>query len=119
VAATRRSLIGLVVLIGAVALTTQWLGDRAQDRVGEEVADLAQAGDIRMLSSLTCPYCTQARLWFERYGVPFEECFIERDPACESALDALPVRGTPTLIVRGQVQTGFDAQRVLKALQPG
>jgi glutaredoxin len=115
--ATRRSFIGLVLLVGAIAVATQWLGDRAEERLGEQVAAAAHEGDIRMLSSLTCPYCTQARLWFERHGVPFDECFVERDAACEAELDALPRPATPTLIVRGQVQTGFDAERVLHALQ--
>lgn len=117
--ATRRSLVGLVLLIAAIAVATQWLGDRAQDRIGEQMAQAANGGDIRMLSSLTCPYCTQARQWLERHGVPFDECFIERDAACEAAFEALPVRGTPTLIVRGQVQTGFDPERVLQALRAG
>ncbi len=27
-------------------------------------------------------------------------------------------RATPTLFVRGQLHTGFDAERVLRALQP-
>ncbi len=115
--ATRRSLAGLVLLVGAIAVATQWLGDRAQEQLGEQMAAAARAGDIRMISSLTCPYCTEARLWFERHGVPFDECFVERDTACEAELDALPKPATPTLIVRGQVQTGFDAARVLKALQ--
>lgn len=115
--AARRSFAGLVALVGAIAIATQWFGDRAQERLGEQMAAAARQGDIRMISSLTCPYCTEARLWFERHGVPFDECFVEQDAACEAAFDALPKPATPTLIVRGQVQTGFDAERVLKALQ--
>ena len=115
--ASRRSLIGLVVVIGAVALGVQWFGDREQERLGDEIARLAQPGDIRMVSSLTCPFCTEARLWFERHGVAFDECFIERDDACEATYEALPRQATPTLIVRGQVQTGFRAELVLEALR--
>lgn len=114
---SRRSFVGLVLLVGAIALATQWFGDRAQERLGERMAAAAHAGDIRMISSLTCPYCTEARLWFERHGVPFDECFVEQDAACEAEFDALPKPATPTLIVRGQVHTGFDAERVLQALQ--
>jgi glutaredoxin len=115
--ASRRSLIGLVAVVAAVALATQWFGDRRQQALGDEIARLAQPGDIRMVSSLTCPFCTEARLWMERHGVPFDECFIERDDACEATYEALPTQATPTLVVRGQVQTGFRAERVLEALR--
>ncbi|MCI1192698.1 glutaredoxin family protein [Calidifontimicrobium sp. SYSU G02091] len=117
--ASRRSLIGVVAVVAAVALAAQWFGDRRQRELGDEIARLAQPGDIRMVSSLSCPFCTEARLWMERHGVPFEECFIERDAACEATYESLAKQATPTLIVRGQVHTGFDAARVLRALQAG
>ena len=101
-----------------VAVAAQWAGDRARAGLGEQVAQLAQPGDIRMISSLACPSCTTARMWFQQHAVPFEECLIERDAACAAAFEALPVRATPTLFVRGQLHTGFDAERVLRALQP-
>jgi glutaredoxin len=113
---TPSSLWTLVVLVVGVSLAAQWIGDRAQGRVGDAVAAAARPGDIRMVSSLTCPYCTQARQWFEQHSVPVDECFVERDPACQALFDSLPVPATPTLIVRGQVQTGFDPQRLLAAL---
>jgi len=112
-----RSFLGVVAVGAAVAVTAQWFGDRAQAGLGEQLAQLAQPGDIRMISSLTCPSCTTARMWFQQHGVAFDECLIERDAACAATLQALPVRATPTLFVRGQVHTGFDAERVLRALQ--
>ncbi len=115
--ASPRSLLGLVALIAAVSLATQWWIGRTEQRLADEVAALASAGDIRMVSSLTCPYCTQARQWFERHGVPFDECFVERDAACRATFEALPVRATPTLIVRGQVITGFRAEQVAAVLR--
>jgi glutaredoxin len=114
-----RSFLVVVALGAVVAVSAQWLGDRAQAGVGEQVAQLARPGDIRMISSLTCPSCTTARMWFQQHGVPFEECLIERDAACLETFQALPVRATPTLFVRGQLHTGFDAERVLRALQAG
>lgn len=115
--AATRSLWSLVLLVAAVALASQWWVARGDSRVGERLAQAARDGDIRMVSSLTCPYCTQARQWLERHRVPFDECFIERDAACQATFDALPVRATPTLIVRGQVLTGFRADQVLRALR--
>jgi hypothetical protein len=52
-----------------------------------------------------------------RHGVRFDECFIERDAQCKALFEATPVRATPTLLVRGQVQVGFDAQRIVKTLE--
>jgi hypothetical protein len=51
--------------------------------------------------------------------VAFDECFIETDAACAARFEALRAPGTPVLLVRGQLQTGFDAQRVLGALSRG
>lgn len=115
-ASTHRSLLAVVALGALVAVGAQWWGDRAQAGLGEQVAQLARPGDIRMISSLTCPSCTTARMWFQQHGVAFDECLIERDAACAAAFEALPVRATPTLFVRGQLHTGFDAERVLQAL---
>ena len=112
-----RSLVVVVLSVVAVSLATLWWRDRADGRFGVEMAQNARPGDIRMLSSLRCPYCTLARQWFERHGVAFDECFIERDAACRAEFDALPVRATPTLVVRGEVQTGFSAERVAAALR--
>ena len=80
------------------------------------VAALARPGDVRMLSSTTCGYCKMARQWMQQHGVAFSECFIETDTACAAQFDAARAPGTPLLMVRGQPQVGFDAQRVLGTL---
>ena len=51
------------------------------------------------------------------HRVRFDECFIERDEQCKALYDATLARGTPTLIVRGQVQFGFNAGNILAVLQ--
>jgi glutaredoxin len=114
---TRRSLAGLVVLVLAVGLATQWWQGAAARSEGERLAALARPGDIRMLSSETCVYCTAARRWMSEQRVAFDECFIERDADCRALYEATTARGTPTLLVRGQVQLGFDARRVIAALE--
>ena len=108
----------LALVILAVWGGTQALQAWSRNRLGADAAELTKPGDIRMLSSLTCPYCAAARAWFTEYRVPFDECFIERDAACQAKFNALLSPGTPMLLVRGQRQVGFDAQRVVKALQP-
>ncbi len=108
--------LGLIVL-GVWAAQQWWRAERGQ-QLGEQVAAITRAGDIRMLSSETCGICTVARGWFTRNGVVFSECFIERDAACRSEFEALRAAGTPVLVVRGQPQLGFNPQRLLLALQP-
>jgi glutaredoxin len=112
-----RALLGLVLVVMLAGAASQWWHGRSQQRLGEGIAALAQRGDIRLLSSVTCGYCTRARAWLEEQAVPFDECFIEQDTACRSTFDALRAQGTPVLLVKGQAQTGFDPERVLQALK--
>jgi glutaredoxin len=114
---SRRSIIGLVLLVAAVSVVTQWWAGHSQARQGEKMSALAKPGDIQMLSSTTCGFCTVARQWLQQHEVAFSECFIEKDAACAARFEAVRAPGTPMVLVRGQVQTGFDAQRVLDALQ--
>jgi glutaredoxin len=112
----RASIVGLVVLVLCVSATSQWWSGRGQDRLGERMAALARPGDIHMLSSQTCALCAQARLWMQQRNVSFSECFIETDKDCSARFETARAPGTPVLLVRGQSQLGFDAQRVIDAL---
>lgn len=110
----------LWALAGFVALSWAiqqwWIGHRA-DGLGQQVAALAQPGDIHMLSSVTCSVCTRARLWFTEHRVPFTECKIESDSACRAEHRALGAAGTPVIVVRGVPTLGFSADAVLARLQ--
>jgi len=104
----------LALVLGASQAASWWLG-RGQ---GEELRALAKPGDIVMLSSQTCIYCDKARAWMTAQQVPFRECFIESDAACLAEFQARGARGTPTLVVRGQTQLGFDQARLIQSLKP-
>jgi len=108
---------GLLVLVLAASAGTQWWQGASERRAYTRLAALAQPGDIRMLSSQTCVFCEAARWAMNTHNVRFDECFIERDADCKALYDASAARGTPTLLVRGQVQVGFDVQRVIGALE--
>lgn len=86
-------------------------------RLGPQVASAARVGDIHMISSLSCRYCTQARAWFGEHGVAFSECFVERDAACADAYAALQAPGTPLLVVRDERVVGFSPKRIADALR--
>jgi len=116
---SRRSIFGLVAMLLAVSAATRWWAGHSQVRLGDKLAALARPGDIQMLSSTTCAYCSVARQWMQQHGVEFSECFIETDQACAAQFEAVRAPGTPMLLVRGEPQVGFDAQRVLDALGRG
>ena len=111
-----RALLVLAVLGLAMNMVVTWWKDRQDQALGQQIAALAGAGDIRMLSSVTCVFCGRARQWMAQHGVPFSECFIERDTVCAATHQALLLRGTPVLLVRGQAQLGFDPERIGQAL---
>jgi glutaredoxin len=115
----RRALLGLAALVLGVGAAQRWWAGRSEAGLGEALAARAAPGDIRMLSSTTCGYCTAARRWLQQHGVPFSECFIETDAACAAEFEAVRAPGTPVVVVRGRPQLGFDAQRVLDALARG
>lgn len=113
---TRREGLVLLALVAAVAgLSGTWRAV-SQAQWGRDAARLARPGDIRMLSSQTCIYCTRARAWFKAHDVPFEECFIEQDTACRAEFEALGAPGTPVLRVRGRMHLGFDPSTLVASL---
>jgi glutaredoxin len=113
----RQSGLLAVLVVGVVA----WgLGRVVQTQVQAGHADalrqVARPGDIRMISSVSCVFCAKARQYLTEHRIPFEECLIERDAACMADYKRLGASGTPTLLIRGQRQLGFDPQRVTAAL---
>ena len=114
-----RTLAGLAVVVALASGASQWWRSHLAGNIGEQLVTHARPGDIQMLSSTTCVFCTAARRWLDDQQVPFTECFIERDADCAARYQALGARGTPTLLVRGQMQLGYRPQQVLDGLQRG
>jgi glutaredoxin len=114
--AQQRSFGGLLLLVLAVSTGSSLWARHYQASLGETVAQKAHPGDIQMLSSDSCGICVAARQWFAQHGVAFSECSIERDAACRQTFDVSQSPGTPVLIVRGQMQVGFSAERVAAGL---
>jgi glutaredoxin len=110
---------GLGALVLTVMLLSTWWQERQAAALGPAVAALARPGDIHMVSSVTCVYCTQARQWMQAHRVTFTECFIEREPACLQQYQALMAPGTPLMLVRGQLQRGFNPHQVHERLAGG
>lgn len=115
--ADKRSLIGLALFLVVSSAALSWWRDQRDLGLSSDIVRLARPGDIHMLSSTTCVYCTRARLWLTAQQVPFSECFIDRDAACAARFRGLGGGGTPLMLVRGEAQLGFSPQAVLQRLQ--
>ena len=111
-----RSLLGLVLLVLVVGGASRWWAGQHKQALGQQVAVLARAGDIRMIASQTCAICVVARDWMTQNRVAFTECLVERDPVCRADFDAMGAPGTPVIVVRGKPQLGFSPDRLLAAL---
>jgi glutaredoxin len=113
-----RTRLTIAMLITIAAMGVQGVRVWHQSTAAKQALATAKPGDIQMISSETCTYCTQARQWLQAHRVPFAECFVERDPACATAYQALNAPGTPVMVVRGKRLVGFDASAVAAALLP-
>lgn len=106
----------LVVIALTAAASWAWRSHVAAED-GKLLAERVKPGDIRMISSETCGWCTAARRWMTSEGIPFSECFIEKDAQCDADFRARGGSGTPTLVVRGQTVVGFDRARIIELLK--
>lgn len=113
----KTSLGSLLVVVAVAWLASAAWRSHVEAQDGELLAQGVQPGDIRMFSSETCPYCVAARRWMTEEGVPFSECFVERDEQCMADYQALGAEGTPTLLVRGQRVVGFDRAAILGVIE--
>lgn len=116
-AVSRRDQLALGLIAGLALVGWPAFQAWRDGQVGEEIARLAKPGDILMVSSETCLFCTAARRWMTAQQVPFDECLVERDGACMARFQAQGAPGTPLLFVRGQPQLGFSPERVRDALR--
>jgi glutaredoxin len=115
----RKSLIAAAVLaagLGAAFGVKAWRYFAPYD-AGDRMAAAARPGDIQMYSYTTCGICRKAKRWFAFHGVPYQECYADRDAACNARFEALNTRGTPTFHIHGTVLEGFDPERIALALE--
>jgi len=80
-------------------------------RSGEE--DSRPAHRVVLYTGASCPWCTRARNYLRKQGIPFREVDVSRD---ESAMTSLVSRsgqrGVPQLDIDGQWVIGFDKPRI-------
>jgi glutaredoxin len=113
---SRASVLVLLLMVLALAAAGPWWREQRRDALGRELAARAGPGDLHMISSDRCAICVEARRWFERHGVPFSECSIERQTDCAEQFRRLGAPGTPVILVRGQPELGFAPERLRQRL---
>ncbi|MDE2401779.1 MAG: glutaredoxin family protein [Burkholderiales bacterium] len=114
---TRRQWWALAGLIAAVMGASEGWQWWQQERNAAAVQQYAQAGDIVMYTTSTCPYCARARRWLDAHQVPWHECNVELDSACLKVFEAQGSPGVPLMSVKGRWNLGFDAAWLGQALQ--
>lgn len=111
------SLWPLALIVLAVSGLMQGVQYWQGEQQGQALRALVRPGDVLMLSSRTCTFCTQARAWLDAQRIPYRECFIESDADCAAQYRAQMAPGTPTFVLRGQQRVvGFDKERIRQLL---
>lgn len=72
---------------------------------------------VRIYTSVSCPYCVQAKRLLDRKGVPYEEIDVTGDPDRRAEMiEASGRRTVPQIFIAEQSIGGFDE---LYALEQG
>lgn len=72
---------------------------------------------IKIYSTPSCPYCLQAKNYFESKDIEYKEIDVSRDPkAAEKMMKISNQMGVPVITVNDQVVVGFDKERIEELL---
>jgi glutaredoxin 3 len=73
---------------------------------------------VTIYTTPTCGYCSQAKQFLTRQGIPFVEKNVAADR--QAAMEMVRVsgqQGVPVILVDGQVVVGFDQPRLMQLLK--
>jgi glutaredoxin-like YruB-family protein len=72
---------------------------------------------IKVYTTIYCPYCTLAKDWLKKNGLKFTEINIENKPdAAAEMVKKSGQRGVPVIDVDGKIVVGFDKVALAKIL---
>jgi glutaredoxin len=113
-------------LVATVRLTDQEVGHVGPSEYqgpasGEPATGSDEATDqhrVIVYSAVWCKFCTLAKAYLTRHGIPFTEKDIDKDPAAKAELAVkLPgYRGLPVIDVDGKLLRGFNPASLGQAL---
>lgn len=76
----------------------------------------ANPPEIVMFSTRSCKYCEIARGFFAKHNLPYTEHDIELSDKHMQTFQLLGGRGTPLILINGNIIHGFDEQMLRDAL---
>jgi len=83
----------------------------------EKTVKESQTPRVELFTTSWCPYCKQARSFFQSRGIPFTEYDIEKDPKAALRKRQLDAReGVPLAVINGQPIHGYSELAYRKAL---
>jgi len=72
---------------------------------------------IRIYSSPLCPFCQQAKRFFNEKGLDFEEFnILEDNTAAKRLIEMTGQTGVPVIDIDGKLILGFDRTKIEQAL---
>ena len=74
--------------------------------------------DVIMYSTTWCGYCKQARRYFTRQGIAFEEYDVEKSAKGKQDYRKLNGRGVPIILVGDRRMNGFSPQQFNRLYAP-
>lgn len=75
------------------------------------------AKTVTIYSTPTCPYCNQAKEFFDENKVKYKDIDVSKDEkAAEEMIDKSGQMGVPVIVIGDDVIVGFDRERIKKAL---
>jgi glutaredoxin 3 len=73
--------------------------------------------EIRIYSSPTCPYCIQAKNYFNKKNITFRDFDVAHDTkAAQEMLDLSGQMGVPVIKIDDEVIVGFDQDKIEKLI---
>lgn len=72
--------------------------------------------EIVMFGTRNCPFCSQARQFFEKHNLPYTEHDIENSDKHRDLFYMMGGKGTPLIIVNKQIIHGFEEELIRKEL---
>lgn len=73
---------------------------------------------VKVYTTSACPYCHMAKDFLKEYKIKFEEISLENNQkAVKEMIDKSGQTGVPVLDINGTIITGFDVEKIKKALK--
>jgi len=110
---------GFVLALSALTLTAPlaMAGDTGSAQANAPAVAEKKAATVEMYVMPGCGYCEKARELLTKRGVKWTELDIASSAEAKHDFEAKGGRGTPLLVVGGEVIQGLDAERIDAALR--